>query len=44
MFLSDHIIDTRDEPPWFGPTQPDQAVTLFDGLFLSQLKRYKLEI
>ena len=37
-FLFDHIIDIRCELAWPGP-----IVTLFDGLFLSQYDRYKLE-
>ena len=34
-----HIIDIRDEPARLGP-----AVTLFDALFLSQFKKYQIEI
>ena len=39
MFLFDHIINIRDKL-----TRPLPTVTLFDGLFLSQIGRYKLEI
>ena len=39
MFLFDHLVDIRDEL-----ARPGPVVTLYDGLFLSNLKRYKLEI
>ena len=34
-----HLIDNRDEPTRFGPTIP-----LINGLFLTDVKRYELEI
>ena len=46
MFLFDDLIDIRGEPARPCPTRPDSTrpdpvLTLFDGLFLSQLNRYK---
>ena len=38
-FLFDNIIDYRDKP-----TRPLPTITLRDGLILSQIRRYKLEI
>ena len=39
MFLFEHVIDIRDAPTRPGPARPDQAMTLIEGLFLTQLKR-----
>ena len=38
-FFHNHIIEIRE-----GLARPDPAMALFGGLFLNQIKRYKIEI